>query len=142
MEPVFVDREQELAFFNSILTRDYPPSGQLVLLYGRRRIGKTLLVRHWAEASGLPTIYWAAENEPAAMQRRQLFARMTDVSMAQAPTFESWTDLWTAFTKLVGNRRQILILDEVPYAAEADVGHSVRHFPLCLCGEACRVVWG
>lgn len=129
MEPVFVDREQELAFLNSILTRDYPSSGQLVLLYGRRRIGKTLLVRHWAEASGLPTIYWAADNEPAAMQRRQLFARMTDVSMAQAPTFESWTDLWTAFTKLVGNRRQILILDEVPYAAEADPAFltSVQH---------------
>jgi hypothetical protein len=40
--------------------------------------------------------------------------------MPQAPAFESWTDLWTAFTAQVGGCPHILILDEVPHAAEAD----------------------
>lgn len=57
---MFVDREAELAFLESILTRTHPGPGQLVLLYGRRRVGKTALLRHWAEHSGTPWIYWAA----------------------------------------------------------------------------------
>ena len=95
---MFIDREQELAFLNSLLKQ--PPSpAQLVLLYGRRRVGKTVLARRWAEQSGLPTFYWAAERETAPLQRRKLFARILGVSMSQAPTFESWADLWTAHAR-------------------------------------------
>jgi AAA+ ATPase superfamily predicted ATPase len=117
---MFVDRDQELAFFNSLPTRTRPSTGQIILLYGRRRVGKTLLVRHWAETTGLPTIYWPAESEPAPLQRRQLFARMSRTNVSQTAAFESWTELWTAFASLAGDRRQILILDEIPYAAESD----------------------
>jgi len=116
---MFVDREQELAFLNSLL-KQTPSPAQLVLLYGRRRVGKTVLARRWAEQSGLPTVYWAAERETAPLQRRKLFARSLGVSMSQAPTFGSWADLWTAFAAQVADRPHILILDEVPHAAEAD----------------------
>ncbi len=69
---MFVDREAELAFLDSPLTRTHPSVAQLILLYGRRRVGKTLLARHWAETTDLPTIYFAAEQEPAGIQRRKL----------------------------------------------------------------------
>lgn len=126
---MFVDREPELAFLNSLLTRGQPGPAQLILLYGRRRIGKTVLARHWADSTGLLTTYWAAEPEPAALQRRKLYARMLDVTMTQAPLFESWADLWTAFAKMLGSERQVLILDEIPYAAEADPAFlsSIQH---------------
>lgn len=117
---MFVNREQELAFLNSLLDRAHPGPAQLILLYGRRRVGKTVLARHWADSTGLPTTYWAAEPEPAALQRRKLYARMLDVEMTQAPVFEAWADLWTAFAKMLGRERRILIVDEIPYAAEAD----------------------
>ncbi len=126
---MFVDREQELSFLNSVLTRSQPGPAQLILLYGRRRVGKTVLARHWAESAGLPTTYWAAEPEPAALQRRKLYARMLDVTMTQAPLFESWADLWTAFARMLGGERHVLILDEIPYAAEADPAFlsSIQH---------------
>jgi AAA+ ATPase superfamily predicted ATPase len=116
---MFVDREQELAFLNSLLKQPRSPA-QLVLLYGRRRVGKTVLARRWAEQAGRPTFYWAAERETAPLQRRKLFARILGVPMPQAPAFESWADLWTAFAAQIGDRPHILILDEVPHAAEAD----------------------
>ncbi len=121
---VFVAREQELAYLNSLLKPAGRLSGQLVLLYGRRRVGKTVLARRWAEQTGLPIIYWAAEREPAPLQRRKLYARMLGVAAADAPAFTSWADLWKAFAVQLGDRRQILILDELPHAAESD--------PACL----------
>ena len=117
---MFVDRVRELAFLNSLLPRTQPTIAQMVLLYGRRRVGKTVLARHWAESTGLATIYWAAEREPANLQRRKLFAKMIGMALNQTPTFESWADLWEAFANLIGNQRRILVIDEVTYAAESD----------------------
>src|SRR3990172_12991706 len=76
---VFVNREQELDFLNSLLKRRRPAPAHLVLLYGRRRVGKTVLARHWAESTGLPIVYWPAEREPASLQRRKLYARVLGV---------------------------------------------------------------
>jgi AAA+ ATPase superfamily predicted ATPase len=117
---MFVDRRKELAFLNSILERKRPSPAQFVLLYGRRRVGKTVLLRHWAEATGLPHTYWAADKEPSALQRRKLFARVMGVEPARAPTFDTWADCWQAIASLFGDRRHVLILDEFTYAAEAD----------------------
>ena len=117
---MFVDRETELTFFNSLLTKKRPTAAQLVLLYGRRRVGKTVLARHWAETTKLPMVYWAAEREPANLQRRKLYAKMLGVALSQSPLFESWAELWSAYADLVSDQRQILIIDEVPYPAESD----------------------
>ncbi len=54
------------------------------------------------------------------MQRRKLYGHLTGLPFAQAPALESWADLWTVFAAQVADRRQILILDEIPYASEAD----------------------
>lgn len=117
---MFANRKQELAFLNSILAKRQPTPAQLVLLYGRRRVGKTVLARQWAERSQLPTLYWAAEREPAPLQRRKLFARVLNAPTAKATTFDSWADLWQAYVAWLGDRRQIFILDEVTYAADSD----------------------
>jgi AAA+ ATPase superfamily predicted ATPase len=117
---MFVNRQAELTFLNSILERKRPTAAQFVLLYGRRRVGKTVLLRHWAEQSGVPHTYWAAEKEPAALQRRKLFARLLGAEPARAATFASWADCWQATAAFLADRRHILILDEFTYAVESD----------------------
>ncbi len=126
---MFVDRYSELAFLDSILERKRPTEAQLVLMYGRRRVGKTVLLRHWADHSGVDHTYWAAEKEPAALQRRKLFARLLGVETSQATTFDSWADCWQAIAAFIGDRKRILILDEIPYAVESDPGmlSSLQH---------------
>ena len=54
------------------------------------------------------------------MQRTHLFARLLGVPPGSAPIFRSWVDLWEAASKILGNDRQIIILDELPAAADAD----------------------
>lgn len=144
---MFVDRQAELAFLNSILERKRPTAAQFALLYGRRRVGKTVLLRHWTEQAGVPYTYWTAEKEPAALQRRKLFARILGVEPARAATFDSWADCWQAIAAFLGGRRHILILDEFTYAVESDPAmlSSLQHawdqqfrdsrLTLVLCGS-------
>ena len=117
---MFIDRQQELVFLNSLLERQHPGPAQMVLLYGRRRVGKTSLLRHWSAQAGIPAIYWSAEKEPAALQRRKLYAALLDMPVNRAPIFESWADVWNAAAELIGEQKRILILDELPYAAKSD----------------------
>ena len=117
---MFIDREEELEFLNSLLKRQRPTPAQMILLYGRRRVGKTALARHWADTTGLPTTYWFAETETAGLQRQKLYGKMLGVPGDEAPAFRTWDALWAAYARQIGDRPAILILDEVTRAAEAD----------------------
>lgn len=151
---MFLDRHAELAFLRSVQTRTHPGPGQFLMLYGRRRVGKTDLLLHWAEQSGFPFTYFAAEKEPAPLQRRKLFATILGRNPVTPtnPTFERWSDLWQVTATILGDRRHILIFDELPYAAESDpatlaaLQHAWdQHFQrsqvlLVICGSQVRTM--
>jgi uncharacterized protein len=119
---MFVDRHEELAFLNRLLTRKQPGPAQMLLLYGRRRVGKTELLKHWCQQSGIPYTYWAADKEPAALQRRSFMAAMLDMPEEQATAFDSWPTLWRWLAPRLAEEgdKQIIILDELSYASAAD----------------------
>jgi uncharacterized protein len=151
---MFVDRVQELTFLNKVLTRQRPGPAQLLLLYGRRRIGKTNLLLHWSAQSGLPTTFWTAEKEPAALQRRKFYATLVGLPIAQAPLFDTWSEVWAAAATVLADKRQILVLDELPYALESDPAalsalqhawdHRFQHMEviIALCGSQIRTMEG
>jgi hypothetical protein len=115
---MFIDRAPELAFPE----HQHPGPGQFVMLYGRRRVGKTALLRAWAEQRGILFTYWVAEKDPAPLQRRKLFGAFLQSMRADllAPTFASWSELWRSMAQLLAGRRHLIIIDELPYAAESD----------------------
>ena len=117
---MFADRQRELAYLDELLNRRKPGPAQLILLYGRRRVGKTALLLEWAGHNAVAHTYWAAEKEPADLQRRKLYARLLNLPLRQAPLLGSWAELWDAVATTIGERRHILILDELPYAVESD----------------------
>jgi len=119
---MFLDRAAELAFLRDVLTRRHPGPGQFIMLYGRRRVGKSTLIQHWIEQSGLSFTYWAAEKEPAPLQRRKFFAELLreDPVSPNTPTFDSWSSLWRAAATILEGKRHIVVIDELPYAAESD----------------------
>lgn len=147
---MFVDREKELHFLNQTLQRD--ERGQMLLLYGRRRVGKTELLRQWAMGSGVPYAYWMAEKESPVLQRRKLFARLFDVPLDKAILFDAWSEFWDWCAPRLASKRQILILDELPYAITADSAmlsalqyawdHYLQDAPLilALCGSQVNIM--
>ena len=74
-EPAFVDRDAERAGLRELLTQGRP---QLALLYGRRRVGKTHLLKHiWPART---TFHFTAANTTPEQNRRQLIADASEWS--------------------------------------------------------------
>lgn len=119
---MFINRTTEFDFLSSVLERKHPGPGQFVMLYGRRRVGKTALLRYWVEESKQPFTYWVAEKEPTHLQRRKFFhALLTSLGLTfPVPTFESWADVWRSVAQLTATQRHVIVIDELPYAAESD----------------------
>ena len=59
---MLVDRERELIELNVLLQSARP---SLLAVVGRRRLGKTTLLVHWAQLSGHPFIYWVGSHIPS-----------------------------------------------------------------------------
>ena len=124
----FVGRQRELEELDATPdSRD----ARFLLVYGRRRVGKTTLVLRWAELSDRPFLYWVATRDTPAQIRadfcRALWSWAYPDSTA-TPRFDSWGEVFEAAAPLLerppGEGRPkgpaILILDEFSYAAESD----------------------
>jgi len=119
IEP-FVGRGREVAALN-LLLKDR--GARFVLVYGRRRVGKTTLLLRWAELSKRPFIYWVATRDTPVQTRvglaRALW-RWAHPGSTGIPRFDTWADLFEAAAQLIGDKPVTLILDEFSYAAESD----------------------
>jgi predicted ATPase len=65
-------------------------------------------------------VYREAVKETANQQRAHFFGKLLNVPASAAPIYRSSTDLWDAAAPQLREKRRILILDELPYSAEAD----------------------
>jgi len=59
MNMTFINRENELSFLRRAWQED---KSQLVVIYGKRRVGKTALVKEFSK--DLPHIYFLADKAP------------------------------------------------------------------------------
>ncbi len=69
---MFVDRHEELAELHSLLQSERGQAGKFLMVCGRRRVGKTTLLVHWAQQTDQPCIYWVARRETADACRQSL----------------------------------------------------------------------
>jgi AAA+ ATPase superfamily predicted ATPase len=116
----FVGRKLELEALNRTISRR---GAQFILVYGRRRVGKTTLLLRWAAGSGRPYIYWVATRDTPAQVRlgfTRAVWRWAHPESQAVPRFDTWQDVFEATAQLIGDQAVILILDEFSYAAESD----------------------
>jgi len=100
MSILFYDRKPELSILNEAVTSE---RAELIILYGRRRIGKTSLSRRLLEQYSGIYIYVGSSSV-------QEF--LTDASKAMGKTFSSLDDFLDYVFLEFGKERKILILDE------------------------------
>lgn len=108
----FVNRDRELREIRALSTL---PGPRLVVLYGRRRIGKTFLLQHaWRQQR---VFYFLAANTTAALNRIELLRDLGDwLGQPVDPTdYPSWRTIFRLFVSLARTERLIVVLDEFQY---------------------------
>jgi AAA+ ATPase superfamily predicted ATPase len=115
---MFVNRESEI---ESLLERKNSNKGELVIVYGRRRIGKTELLRKAFEKGS--AIYFVADLGADQDQRRR-FSEAVNLShpnpLLQAEPPPGWDSLLQYIIALAKKERIVLVLDEFPYLCSSE----------------------
>jgi len=117
---MFFGRMKEL----EILEKMYKKSGfELLVLYGRRRIGKTTLISHFIRDK--PAIFFSAQeaNDKINLQIFSgLLYQFFGLEKAGLPAFLDWNSAFLFLAEKIGNKRLIFVFDEFPYAVGANKG--------------------
>jgi len=113
----FINRKKEL----SLLKKMYDSNkSELVVIYGRRRLGKTTLIRKFARK--LPHVYFMADRAGEEITKTSLALAMSDAlvePLLQSIKYPSWYDLFSTFDKFrPKNKKTVLILDEFQYLCQ------------------------
>jgi uncharacterized protein len=127
----------------------------MAIVWGRRRVGKTALLQHFA--ADLPSVFHTGAGRPAA-------AELGALSRAAAPLlgggvrdlstrpFTDWEDALETLAQEARNRRVLLVLDELPAleASSPDLTALIRavwdrvrgrtKLKVLLCGSAVRTI--
>lgn len=139
-----IGREAELAHLVSLYEN---PSFEFLVMYGRRRVGKTTLLQEFAKSRN--AIFYPAQEKNDSLNLAD-FSKMVQLHFdgtSLAP-FTSWKDAFT-YIGMRASERVAIIIDEFPYIAEENptvksilqhvIDHSWKDNPnimLVLCGSS------
>ncbi|HXT34220.1 MAG TPA: ATP-binding protein [Chloroflexota bacterium] len=114
----FIGREQESRWLQEGWDSGRP---QFRVLFGRRRVGKSALLDHFARDSRA-IIYQAVEGTTADQLRDLTAAILTceDNPVLRAAPLANWGQALATFLQLAQTGPRLIILDEYQYLAEAD----------------------
>lgn len=145
----FIGRERELASLEQMYQTN---TFQMVVLYGRRRIGKTALLNEFCKDKN-PLFYTGIESKDA--ENLQEFGRTAFAYFHiedAGVTFSSWQNLLSFITSQMKSdsspRKRLIIFDEYPYIAsnspelssllqrEIDLNWNQMNVMLILCGSS------
>jgi hypothetical protein len=116
---MFIGREREIAFFEE---KYNAPGGQLIVLYGRRRVGKTETLFQFAE--GKPHVFYSCREMTDTKQLAAFSKRMLKADSPAAKYIKTFQDWETAFKSILelpsDGKRKLLIIDEFPYMCKGD----------------------
>ncbi len=116
IKPTYVGRKKELKKLSSLLQKK---SASLVVLKGRRRIGKSRLVEEFAKGwrflrfSGLPP----TETTSSQRQRDEFMRQLAEQTHIPAVELNDWGDAFSLLASQIQTGRVIILLDEISWMA-------------------------
>ena len=113
----FIGRTSELATLNAELKRG---SG-FVVIYGRRRVGKTTLIKEFIKDKRAFYFLATTESEAQSMKRfAGVLSRTTKNPMLSKVTFTDWLDLFQVVADNHPDEKKVLVIDEFPYLVKTN----------------------
>ncbi len=114
----FINRYQELEFLQSEYEKK---ESSLVVLYGRRRIGKTALITEFGKNKKM--LYFLATEESENENRDQfkdLVADYTDNELLKSAKVDNWSIIFDTLVKYPTRDKKLIVLDEFQYIGKTN----------------------
>lgn len=117
---MFVGREKELEKLNKL----YQEKGfQFVVMYGRRRVGKTTLLKEFIKDK--EHIFYVAEEYSKDRALEDLSNKIyLNLGMKGLPTFGDFKAAFEFLITRINNKRLVIVIDEYPYLVGSDKSFS------------------
>ncbi len=143
-----IDRRAETERINGALSR---PTPQFIVVYGRRRIGKSTLIKHIMK-NRRESLYFLSDTSSESVQR-MFFAKMVSLVIEgfDKVVYPDWEILFRSMNSQL-KERVVVCLDEFPYLVKScDVLPSIIQklmnekclkFDLILCGSSQQLMHG
>ena len=118
---MFIGRGLELQTLDRLWASNR--GAEFLILYGRRRVGKTALLAHWIQTRNPRALYWVATPDSALAQLRSFsqavysFGR-SNLTIPDSFTFGSWEQAWEEIVRLSEQERIAVFIDEFTYLLE------------------------
>ena len=114
----FIGRQIELAKLNA----EYMHDSSFVVIYGRRRVGKTTLIKEFLKDK--IAFYFLATEELESQSMKRLagvVARTTNNSLMKKAMFIDWLDLFQVIAEYKPEEKKVLVIDEFPYLVKMNL---------------------
>ena len=144
---MFIGRKQELDFLEEKYNKK---DGQFIVLYGRRRIGKTETLREFCKDK--PHVFYSCRECTDKQQLKSFSRKLLDEKIPASKyidSFTDWEDAFSAISELpYGDKKRIIVIDEFPYMCKGnpeipsilqnlwDAELRDKNVMLILCGSA------
>ncbi len=116
---MFIGRKQELQFLND---RYNSKGGQIVVLYGRRRVGKTETLREFCK--GKQHVFYSCREISDKLQLKSFSEKLLRENIPAASYVKEFADWETAFRSMndlpYGDNKKLLVIDEFPYMCKGN----------------------
>lgn len=118
---MFIGRKQELQFLED---KYNSRGGQLIVLYSRRRVGKTETLREFCK--GKKHIFYSCREVSDRLQLRSFSEKLLKENIPAASYIKEFADWETALKSVLdlpyGDEKKLLIIDEFPYMCRGNEG--------------------
>lgn len=121
----FINRHSELKILEKLYKSD-SGMGNLVVLYGRRRLGKTALIKEFIRNK--KSAYYMADRAAEKSQMSSFLITLSESlseSTLASASYSSWYDIFAAFDRLrKKGEKFILVIDEYQYLCQTQPAFS------------------
>lgn len=127
METKFIGRSSELTLLDRLWQSE---KAQFLVLYGRRRVGKTRLLAEWISRKPVAqqpakVIFWVADQDNQESHLRQFSRLIFETAYPGLPVpenfaFTNWDEIWNQLAEIARAGRVAVLIDEFSYVMESN----------------------
>ncbi|HAN09188.1 MAG TPA: ATPase [Clostridiales bacterium] len=119
---MFLGREEELRF----LEEEYSKKrSSFIVVYGRRRVGKTTLIKEFIKNK--KSLYFLASEEIENENKKGLMEKasiMTGQEYLKNAKFDKWDDIFDIIVKYNKEEKKVIVIDEFQYLVNSNRAYS------------------